>query len=156
MSSFSEMLLFATRCARLEARLCSQIAYLPSSSSAPGPQAARTAHWPSANPQIGQNPRGRKMNVKPQVYQGSEAKGSPSRQPAPSPAPSTENTHHSKPRSSLAGVAGHRSRVGPEKQVMKFLVISMRSSKPSPDAPNIPARHHCRSFQSWFLLQLKA
>lgn len=105
---------------------------------------------------LGQNPRGRKMNVKPQVYQGSEAKGSPSRQPAPSPAPSTENTHHSKPRSSLAGVAGHRSRVGPEKQVMKFLVISMGSSKPSPDAPNIPARHHCRSFQSWFLLQLKA
>lgn len=103
---------------------------------------------------LGQNPRGRKMSIRPQGYRGTQAKEPPSRQPAPSPVPpAAANTLRSKPHFSLAGVASHRSRIGPEKQATKFLLISMRSSRPSPDAPNIPARCQCRFFQSWFLLQ---
>lgn len=81
---------------------------------------------------LGQNPRRRKMNIRPQGYRGTQAKGPPSRQPAPSPAPPTANTLCSNPPFSLAGVASHRSRVGPEKHC--------------PDAPNIPARWQCRFF----------
>lgn len=104
---------------------------------------------------LGQNPRGRKINIRPQGYRGAQAKGPPSRQPALSPAPPTSNTLCSKPRVSLAWVASQGSRVGPEKHATKFLLISMRSNRPSPDAPNIPARCQCSFFRSWLLLQQK-
>lgn len=111
----------------------------------PSPGAPRCTHCTLASGKpagyLGQNPRERRMNIRPQGYRGTQAKAPPSRQPAPSPAPSTSNTFRSKPRFSSAGVASHGSRVGPEKHATKFLLISMRSSRLSPGAPNIPDRH---------------